>query len=313
MSSKTGILLINLGTPTSPSVKDVRAYLKEFLGDPLVVQLPRLLWLPILYGIILPFRGKSSAKLYQSIWTDQGSPLLYLSQQLANTLQQQTGNHVELAMRYGQPNIESALDTFHHQGIKNLTVIPLFPQYSVTTTGSILKVLSRHKEQFHFDIISDYYQSCPYIQALANQVKNHWQQHGRAEKLLLSFHGLPMASMKTGDPYYFQCLTTAKLLTDALDLQKDQWQLSFQSRLGKAEWLQPYTEPTLKKLAQSGIKSVDVFCPGFAVDCLETIEEIAVEAKQAFLAHGGKCFYYIPALNSETNYLTSMIKGPSHI
>jgi ferrochelatase len=310
---KIKILLINLGTPSAPTPKAVRHYLKEFLSDSRVVEIPKYLWLPILYGIILPLRSTKSAKAYQQIWTSAGSPLLAITQQQTQALNSalkkcfNTSNtQVEFAMRYGEPAIANVLEKFRQEQISQLIIFPLYPQYANATTGSVFAEVSRilstwrYIPELHF--INNYATEEIYIDALADSIHAYWNTHGRGEKLLMSFHGLPQKSIEQGDPYFFQCQQTAHLLAEKLKLTDQQWQIVFQSRFGKAKWLQPYCEETIRKLAKNGCKTIDVVCPGFAADCLETLEEISLRYKEIFLKEGGEKFNYIPALNdSEIN------------
>lgn len=293
-----GVLLSNLGTPDAPSTPAVRKYLREFLSDPHVVELPRFLWLPILYGIILPFRSPKSAKLYQKIWMSEGSPLLVymkkLSQKLASRLQKKD-IIISMGMRYGSPSLESALEKL--RGVDKIIVLPLYPQYSVSTTEStadkIVEILKSWPVQPDLNIISHYYNNDKYISALAESIKKNL----KTGKLLFSFHGLPQSFVDKGDPYEMQCRTTASLVAKKLNLPDDQWFISFQSRLGKAKWLMPYTNMTLQEWGVAHIDSVTVVCPGFSVDCLETLEEINIQNREIFLNAGGKNFQYVPALN----------------
>ena len=281
-ADKTGILLVNLGSPASPRTGDVRRFLREFLSDPRVVNLPRLLWWLILNLFILPFRPSKSAHAYQAIWTDKGSPLVVFTQQLAKKLNERYGNDVRLidyAMRYGKPLLSEKLQHLKQQGIAEITILPLYPQYSSTTTASVFDVVSaelsswRHLPSLRF--VSDYHQNPVYIAAIADSIRRHWQSQGQAAFLLMSFHGLPAKLTELGDPYSQHCQTTARLVAEKLNLQDNQWQLVFQSRFGKAEWLKPYCVAVLQDLPKQGVKQIDVVCPGFAVDCLETLEEIA--------------------------------------
>lgn len=308
MNAKTGVLITNLGTPTAPTKQAVRKFLAEFLSDSRVVSIPKPIWLPILYGIILTIRPAKTAKLYQNIWLDNGSPLMVYSNNLTRQLTQQFDDHVsiKLGMRYGPPSIKQALTQFQQQGIERLIILSLYPQYSVTTTASIYdEVMQFYRDKINIPniyFIKDYHQHNGYIEALANKITTYWQQHGRSEKLLLSFHGIPQRLVNNGDPYFNQCQTTAKLLAEKLKLADDQWLLTFQSRFGKEKWLQPYTDKTLEKLAQQGVTTLDVICPGFATDCLETLEEIAITNQELFIEHGGKKINYIPALNDDAEH-----------
>jgi ferrochelatase len=304
--STTAVLLCNLGTPDAPTAPAVRRYLAEFLSDQRVVEIPRLLWLLILHGIILRVRPKKSAAKYASIWTPEGSPLKVWTQKQASMLRGylgQRGHAVEVryAMRYGNPSIASQLDALKADGITRVLIMPSYPQYSATTTASVFDAVYtwaakvRHLPEFRF--INHYHDAPGYIDALADKIRAYWRVNGQADKLVMSFHGVPERTLKLGDPYHCECYKTARLLAEKLGLAKDRYQLTFQSRFGKAKWLEPYTEPTLIKLAQSGTKSVDVVCPGFTGDCLETLEEINMEAREAFLHAGGQAFNYIDCLN----------------
>jgi ferrochelatase len=278
----------------------VRAYLAEFLSDPRVVELPRIIWLPILHGIVLRTRPAKSAAKYAQIWTDEGSPLAVHTARQAKLLQAALPRaKVVHAMRYGQPSIAAGLAAL--EGCEPLVVLPLYPQFSRSTTESIRDVLppgTRMVEEFHAHPA--------YIAALAAGVRRNWDAHGRGEKLLMSFHGLPQRAVDRGDPYQRQCLETARLLADTLALKKDDWLVTFQSRFGAAKWLQPYTEPELVRLAQEGLRSVDVVCPGFVSDCLETLEEIGIGARETFLAAGGREFRLIPCLNEAPEWVGAL-------
>ncbi len=273
----------------------MRRYLAEFLSDPRVVKLPRLLWLPILYGIVLRKRPAQSAQKYAAIWTAEGSPLAVNTARQAEALRHNLHLPVEYAMRYGEPSIASALSRLKDCDI---TAVPLYPQYSESTTESVADRLPAGVR-----MVREFHDHPGYIAALAAQVRRHWQQHGRGAKLVLSFHGLPK---RGGAPYRQQCLATGELLRKALNLAGSECAVTFQSRFGYAEWLQPYTEPTLVELARAGMKRVDVFCPGFVADCLETLEEIGIAARRAFVAAGGKDFYLVPCLNDSTEWISAL-------
>ena len=302
-----GILLVNLGTPEAPAPGAVRRYLREFLGDPRVVPLPRVVWLPLLYTVISVVRAPKITRLYQRIWLDSGSPLAVYSQRLAEALSQETGLAVALGMRYGAPGLEAALAALRRQGVRHVTVLPLYPQYSQTTTASVfdrlMTILARLPYQPDFCFRSDYHDHPAYVGAVAGSVRDFWGRHGRPQKLLLSFHGLPERSRRQGDPYYDQCVTSARLIAEALELAPSQWQLVFQSRFGPSRWLGPYCVEVLKGLPAQGVRRVDVVCPGFAVDCLETLEEIAHTNREIFLQAGGERYRYIPALNDSPRHL----------
>jgi len=307
-----GVLLVNLGTPDSPSVADVRRYLREFLWDPRVVELARPIWWLVLNLVILTTRPKRSAKAYAKVWTDAGSPLLVISKKQQAALQArldaQGGLPVTavLAMRYGQPGIASGLEALRDAGVKRVLVLPLYPQYSATTTAAIVDAVAdelRHwRELPELRFVNDYHRHPAYISALADSVRRYWSVHGEPDKLLLSFHGIPQDYVDAGDPYATQCYKTAELLVAALELPADRWQLSFQSRLGPKQWLQPYTDHTLEALAAEGVRNIHVLCPGFSVDCLETLEEVAMENRDIFLAAGGKHYGYIECLNDHASH-----------
>lgn len=313
---KIGVLITNLGTPKAPTTKAVRTYLTEFLHDPRIVEIPRLLWLLILHGFILRVRPKRSAKAYQSIWGDKGSPLMFHTQDqctaLSHALKKQWGDqiHVEFAMRYGSPTVASALQNLADKRVSKLLVLPLYPQYASSTIGSTFDALAsdytqrRWLPQLRF--ISGYHESPLYIHALAESVKAYWADHGRADKLILSYHGLPEQTLQDGDPYFCQCHATTRQLVSVLGLKEDEYMTTFQSRVGRAEWLKPYTDHTMKALPAQGVKSIQVICPGFSADCLETVEEIEVENRDYFLESGGEQFAYIPALNASENHIKAL-------
>jgi len=303
---RTAVLYCNLGTPDAPTPVAVRRYLAEFLSDQRVVEIPRLLWLLILHGIILRFRPAKSAAKYASIWTPEGSPLKLWTEKQAALLQtalQAQGNHVLVrwAMRYGSGSIASQLDALKTEGVTRVLVLPAYPQYSATTTASVFDAVyqwaARTRSIVELRFVNHYHDHAQYIAALQARVQAHWAEHGRPEVLVMSFHGVPARTLALGDPYHCECFKTARLLAQALGLDKTQYKVTFQSRLGRAKWLEPYTEPTLIAMAQSGTKRVDVVCPGFTSDCLETLEEINMEARHAFLGAGGSDFHYIECLN----------------
>ena len=310
---KVGVLLVNLGTPDSPTPRALKRYLKEFLSDPRVVEIPRVLWWPILNLIILNIRPKKSAEKYLSVWTEDGSPLLVNSKLQAKGLKNlfnerdncQKNIIVELAMRYGNPSIESALEKMAQDNVGKLVVLPLYPQFSASTTATVFdKVftkLSKFRNPPAVRLIKSYHDQSAYVQAVANKVAEFWNYNGRPSHLLFSFHGVPIRSLYEGDPYHCQCQKTARLVADELNLKEGEWTISFQSRFGKAEWLKPYTTATIQKLAkEDGVKKLDVVCPGFLSDCLETLEEIDMEAREDFLDAGGENFRYIPCLNGSS-------------
>jgi protoporphyrin/coproporphyrin ferrochelatase len=312
---RTAVLLCNLGTPDAPTAPAVRRYLAEFLGDPRVVEIPRLLWLLILHGIILRTRPAKSAAKYASVWTPEGSPLKVWTEKQAKLLQGWLGqrNHqvkVRWAMRYGSTSIASQLDAMKAEGVTRVLVLPAYPQYSGTTTASVCDAVyawaakTRAIPEFRF--INRYHDDPGYISALAASVQRYWKANGRPDKLVMSFHGVPERTLHLGDMYHCECFKTARLLAEALNLGKDQYQVTFQSRLGRAKWLEPYTEPSLIALGKAGVKRVDVICPGFTSDCLETLEEINMEGREAFLHAGGKEFHYIPCLNDDPEWITAL-------
>ena len=317
-STHLGILLCNLETPDAPTTVALRRYLAEFLWDPRVVEIPRPLWWLILHGIILRTRPSKSAQKYQSIWTGQGSPLMVTSRNQQQLLQKQLSEQlqqpvtVELGMRYGNPSIPSALEALRTAGCDRLIILPLYPQNSCSTTAStfdaVAKVFGRWRAVPTNTFISDYHTNERYIAALAASIEAQWQQAAPAEKLIFSFHGTPRFYRDKGDPYYDQCQQSAKLVAEKLGLDDERWQVTFQSRFGKAEWLKPYTDETLRQLAKNGVKSVDIISPGFSVDCLETLEELGEENRQYFLEAGGEHYNYIPALNDQSEHIDMMVE-----
>ncbi len=313
---RTAVLLCNLGTPDAPTTSAVRRYLAEFLSDHRVVEIPRLLWMIILHGIVLRFRPAKSAAKYASIWTPEGSPLKIWTERQAKLLQGWLGqrNHqvkVRWAMRYGSTSIASQLDALKAEGVTRILVLTAYPQYSGTTTASVFDAVyawakdCRALPEFRF--VNHYHDNPNYISALAASVKRHWQKEGRPDQLVMSFHGVPERTLHLGDPYHCECYKTARLVAEALGLAKTQYTVTFQSRLGRAKWLEPYTEPTLIEMGKAGVKRVDVICPGFTSDCLETLEEINMEAREAFLHAGGQTFHYIPCLNDDPEWITALL------
>ncbi|HEX6832842.1 MAG TPA: ferrochelatase [Rudaea sp.] len=316
-TATAAVLLVNLGTPADRSTAAVRRFLAEFLADPRVVELPRWVWWPILYGVILPTRPRRSAEAYAKIWTDQGSPLLVYSRALAAKIGANAGSvRVELAMRYGEPSIASAIVRLHRDGVRRLLVLPMYPQYSAASTGTVFdrvaQTLQEQRWPLELRFISDYHADAGYIDALAASVEAHWQAHGRAQKLLLSFHGIPQKCVDRGDPYFDQCLQTARHLRERLKLTPDEQLVTFQSRVGRAQWLSPYTDVVLETLPREGTKSVQVLCPGFSVDCLETLEEIAIRGREQFEEAGGERYEYIPALNDTTPHVDALRRLIAH-
>lgn len=312
-TESTGVLLVNLGTPDEPTKSAVRKYLSQFLSDARVVEIPRFVWLPILHGIILRKRPAASAENYKKVWTDEGSPLLRIGQKQAKKLQQEMDNrfkgsvNIQLAMRYGNPSLLNGLKALQEKGARRILVLPLYPQYSATTTATtfdaVAKIMAGWRWIPELRFVNQYHDFSPYIDALAKSVEEYRRNHQQGDILLMSFHGLPKRNLDQGDPYFCQCHKTARLLAKKLDLKETQWKITFQSRFGKAEWLKPYTDKTLMKLPSEGIKAVDVICPGFPADCLETLEEIEGENREYFLKAGGEKYHYIPALNDHQSHI----------
>lgn len=315
--SRAGILLINLGTPDEPTPQAVRRYLKEFLSDPRVVEIPRALWWLILNLFVLNVRPKNSAEKYMQIWTSDGSPLLIHARRQARLLQGFLGTRlgqslpVELGMCYGNPSVESAVRSLREQGCDRILVFPLYPQYAASSTGSavdaVFKVLLKTRNVPELRTIRQYHDHPAYIAALAASVRKYWMVHGKPDKLVMSFHGVPRRSLDLGDPYHCFCQKTGRLLAEALGLDAQQCLVCFQSRFGRAEWLKPYLAQTLRELGKQRIGRVDVICPGFSSDCLETLEEIGMEGKATFLAAGGSEYHYIPALNESDEWIHAMV------
>jgi len=309
------VLWCNLGSPDEPTARAVRPYLADFLSDPRVVEIPKALWAPILYGIILRTRPAKSAAKYAGIWMPEGSPLKVWTRKQATLLAGWLGERghrvtVREAMRYGQPSVAAQLDALRAEGATRVLVLQAYPQYSGTTTASVIDAINawsagmRRVPEFRF--VNDYHDEPLYIDALARSVEEHWKHHGRPDRLLMSFHGIPERNIRLGDPYQAQCLATARALAGRLKLTDSHYRVTFQSRFGRAKWLEPYTEPTLRELGASGVARVDVLCPGFPADCLETLEEIAIEGRDAFLQAGGKEFHYIPCLNDRSDWITAL-------
>jgi ferrochelatase len=312
----TAILLVNLGTPDAPTTPAVRRYLKQFLSDPRVVEIPKAVWWFILNLVILPFRSKQSAKKYASIWTSEGSPLKVHTQAQAMLLRGALGERghgaltVAMAMSYGSPAIPDVLARLKADGCERILVLPAYPQYSGATTASVFDAVFNYfrkvRNMPELRFVKQYHDHEMYIDALRDSVLKHWEANGRPQKLVMSFHGVPKRTLMLGDPYHCQCHKTARLLAAKLRLTKDEYLVTFQSRFGRAEWLQPYTAPTLQKLAREGVERVDLMCPGFSSDCLETLEEISMEAREDFIAAGGKQFGYIPCLNESPKWIAAL-------
>ncbi len=314
-AERCGVLLVNLGTPDAPNTAAVRRYLAEFLSDPRVIELPRALWLPLLHGVILPFRSPRSAHAYRTIWQADGSPLRIESERLRDRLADRLADaarpvEVRLAMRYGSPSIADVLDDWITGGLRRLLVLPLYPQFSATTTASVFDAVGRALGRWRWPpelrLINDYHHQPGWTDAIAGSIRAHWQQYGRGDRLLFSFHGLPKRYLLAGDPYFCQCQGSARRIAAALGLADDDWQVTFQSRVGREEWLRPYTDETVAELPAQGVRTLDVVCPGFATDCLETLEEIAIRADQGFRDAGGIALRYIPALNAAPAHVEAL-------
>jgi len=317
-ADKIGVLVTNLGTPQAPTKQALKPYLKQFLSDPRVVELPKLLWWFILNGVILKLRPKRSAKAYKTVWSEQGSPLLVHTRNQAKGLAERFtegwGNEVivDFAMRYGEPSINGAIENLLNSGARKIIVLPLYPQYCASTTGSTFDAIAhdflkrRWLPEFRF--INQYVDHQPYIQCIADSIKRHWETHDKPDKLLFSYHGIPKRYLLNGDPYHCQCHKTTRLVAQALGLQSDEYMTTFQSRFGREEWLRPYMDETLKGFPSKGVKSVQVICPGFSADCLETIEEIGEENREYFEENGGQRYEYIECLNASEDHLDMLFQ-----
>jgi ferrochelatase len=311
-----GVLVVNLGSPDAPTTAAVRRYLAEFLWDPRVVEIPRIPWWLILHGVVLRLRPSRSAHAYQRVWTDEGSPLLAISRRQLDALQKvcaaRYGERVKLAlaMRYGNPSIKAGLAQLREAQARRILILPLYPQYSAATSATVFDAVAAELKTWRWvpelRFISHYHDDQGYLTALVNSIRENWEQHGQGERLLFSFHGMPKRTLQAGDPYHCHCQKTARLVAERLGLAEDRWRVAFQSRFGRAEWLQPYTDKTLRQWAHDGVKQVDVVCPGFAADCLETLEEIAMQNKETFLAAGGTNLRYIPALNARADHIAAL-------
>jgi len=315
-SPRQGILLCNLGTPDAPRPAELRRYLKEFLSDPRVVEIPRLLWWMILNLIILRIRPRRSAKLYQSVWTEAGSPLMLYSQEQVKAVKQRLAEKygdipVVLGMRYGNPSMASAIKQLTDQNVRDIIVLPLYPQYAGATTGSTFDAIAKTFTQLRWvpelQFINGYHKSEGYVQALCTTIKRHIDEHGQPDKLVFSYHGTPERYLKNGDPYHCFCHQTTRLVREKMGLEENQVMTTFQSRFGREPWLQPYTDKTLEQLPEDGVKHVAVICPGFSSDCLETIEEINMEARESFIESGGEHFHYIPCLNDDPAHIDALV------
>lgn len=310
-----GVILVNLGTPDEPTAPAIRKYLREFLSDPRVIEIPKLLWWPILNGPILMARPRKLVPRYKSVWMEGGSPLMVYTQRQTEGLrklftQRGLAIEVETGMRYGEPSIKNAMLRLRERGCEHMLVVPLYPQYASSTTATVVdevaRVASHMRDQPALRFIKRFHTDPAFIHPLGDKIAAFWQQHGKPQKLVMSFHGLPRQCVDMGDPYCRDCYETARALAQYLGLSDDAYQVTFQSRFGPAKWLEPYTEPTLEKLAQQGVTEIDVVCPGFLADCLETLEEIQVEVCETFMHAGGKRFRYIPALNDDQAWVNAL-------
>ena len=299
-ASPPALVLVNLGTPAAPTPSAVRRYLLQFLHDHRVVQLTRWLWCPLLHFVILPLRSPKVARKYAQIWMPGGSPLAVHTAALAEAVARRLpGWRVAHAMRYGQPSVQAVFDGLRAEGVRKVRVLPLYPQYSTTTTASVADAVAAAANGLQVEVLHDYHVDAGWAAAVAASIRAHWDAEGRGERLLLSFHGIPRRLVDGGDPYAAQCEASTRAIAQALGVPREDLLLTFQSRFGRERWLEPYTQPTLEALAREGVRRVDVACPGFAVDCLETLEEIAVENAVAFRGAGGEALRYIPCLNAE--------------
>lgn len=309
--SPRALVLVNLGTPSAPTAAAVRSYLSEFLMDRRVVQIPRLLWWPLLNWVILPRRSPVVAHKYAAIWTAEGSPLAAYTQRLADGVQAALPEwRVTMAMRYGEPAFAKAIDALVADGVNEIVVLPLYPQYSTTTTASVEDVVAESRAQHPqvaFRTVHDYHRDPHWVEAMAASIRAHWARNGRAQKLLFSFHGIPARLVHNGDPYAAQCEAGTRAVASALGIAREEIVLTYQSRFGRERWLQPYTLPTLQQLASDGMREIDIACPGFAVDCLETLEEIAMLNAEAFVAAGGSSLRYIPCLNDGAAHVQALV------
>jgi ferrochelatase len=310
---RTGVLLLNLGTPQAPEARALRAYLREFLSDRRVIEIPRWIWWPLLHGIILNTRPRQSARKYAAIWQEEGSPLLVHTREQTRALEQalaDAGLVVDFAMRYGEPSVARVLESMRRQHVDRLLVVPLYPQYSAAASASALdavfQYLQRQRNVPELRTLRHFHDHPAYIGALARHIRKHWQTAGKPDVLLMSFHGLPRFTLERGDPYFCECQKTARLLAEALELSPESWRISFQSRFGRTEWLRPYTVEVLAELGRAGTQTLDVVCPGFVADCLETLEEIAIEGKDTFVSHGGGIYRYISCLNNNSEWISAL-------
>jgi ferrochelatase len=313
---KLGILLVNLGSPDAPTPSAVRRYLAQFLSDPRVIEANRLIWWLVLHGVILRIRPQRAAKAYSKVWTDSGSPLIHFTRLQTRAIQKNLEDRfrgsviADMAMTYGNPSIKNGLEGLRKAGARRLLILPLYPQYSATTTAAVFDqvtdVLKGWRWLPDLRMINQYHDHPKYIEALANSIKKQWRDNKRADLLLFSFHGIPQRYVDSGDPYFCHCHKTARLVAENLELKADEWKLVFQSRFGREPWLEPYCSVTLQELPATGVKSVDVICPGFSADCLETLEEIKMENKDLFIEAGGEHFNYISCLNDNSDHIDAL-------
>lgn len=311
-----GVLLVNLGTPDAPTPQAVKKFLSQFLHDHRVVDMTRWLWCPLLHGIILPVRSSKVAKLYQQVWMEEGSPLMVYSQRQAAKLAEALNVPVELGMTYGNPSLQTGVEKLIQAGVEKVVVLPLYPQYSATTTAAVVdglgKALNKMRVIPAYSIVRDYFDHPLYIKALAESVKKSWQKKGQGDYLLCSFHGIPKRYADSGDIYPKHCEATTAALAKELGLDESQIGMSYQSRFGREEWLQPYTDKTLQKLAKQGTKKLDIITPAFSADCLETLEEISGECRDEFIDAGGEVFNFIPCLNDDDRHIEMMVQLVEH-
>ncbi|QEY26953.1 ferrochelatase [Neisseria zalophi] len=309
--NKTAVLLLNLGTPEAPTAEAVKPYLREFLSDTRVVELPKLLWQPILHGLVLTLRPKKSAHAYQKVWLNEGSPLAVYTERQAALLADRLPNLiVRYAMTYGQPSVANVLAELKNEGVAQLLVIPLYPQYAASSSGAALdkvfEQILKQRNQMSVRTVARFYDDERYITAMKNHIEAFWSQNGRGQRLMLSFHGIPQKNHDEGDPYPDECYRTAELLAEALSLKENDYIVSFQSQFGKAKWIKPSTQVLFDELPGRGVAELDVFCPGFVSDCLETMEELAIEGREQFYAAGGRQFRYIPCLNTQPDWIETL-------
>lgn len=312
LQNRTAVLLMNLGTPSAPTSEAVRPYLRDFLSDQRVVELPKALWQPVLHGLVLTLRPKKSAHGYEKVWFPEGSPLAVYTKRQTEALAAKLGNQVIVrhAMTYGEPSVSQVLNELKTQGVCRILALPLYPQYAASSTGAALdkvfQALLRQRNQMSLRTVARFYDHPGYIEAMKQHIEAYWQKHGRGDKLMLSFHGIPQANEEKGDPYQYECRETARLLAAALNLKENDYIVSFQSQFGKAKWIGPSTQNLFDTLPKQGVSKLDIFCPGFVSDCLETMEEIAIAGREQFHEAGGIQYHYIPCLNTNENWINAL-------